>query len=146
MSSDNAPSFFSIKKSGTSPYNAQNYRSADSECIVVDSERGPFGLLPVCANAHLTLRLTWDNGSMQATVELPEVVLQQLETLARREGATPGDLIRRIVEDHVARNQPVVRHTFNVSLPLIPSSETGPIRAITGEDVDELLSDDRLTA
>ena len=30
---------------------------------------------------------------MQATVELPEVVLQQLEMLARREGATPGDLI-----------------------------------------------------
>jgi len=28
---------------------------------------------------------------MQATVELPEVVLQQLETLARREGATPAD-------------------------------------------------------
>ena len=83
---------------------------------------------------------------MQATVELPEAVLQQIETLARREGATPGDLIRRIVEDHVARREPAVRRTLDVSLPLIPDSETGPVRAITGEDVDELLSDDRLTA
>ena len=83
---------------------------------------------------------------MQATVELPEVVLEQLEMLARREGATPGDLIRRIVEDHVARSQPSVKRTFNVSLPLIPASETGPVRPVTGKDVDELLSDDRLTA
>ncbi len=83
---------------------------------------------------------------MQATVELPEVVFQQLEILARREGATPGDLIRRIVEDHVARSQPSVQPTFTVSLPLIPASETGPIRPVTGKDVDELLSDDHLTA
>jgi hypothetical protein len=83
---------------------------------------------------------------MQATVELPEGVVQQLEMLARSEGATPGDLIRRIVEDHVARSQPSVRRTLNTSLPLIPASETGPIRPITGMDVDELLSDDRLTA
>ena len=66
--------------------------------------------------------------------------------LARREGATPGDLIRRIVEDHVARSHPSVKGTLNVSLPLIPASETGPVRPVTGKDVDELLSDDRLTA
>jgi hypothetical protein len=83
---------------------------------------------------------------MQATVDLPEAVLRQLEMLARREGATPGDLIRRIVEDHVARSQPPVARGPNVSLPLIPASETGPIRPVTGKDVDELLSDDRLTA
>ena len=83
---------------------------------------------------------------MQATVELPEVVLRQLEMLAQREGATPGDLIRRIVEDHVARSQPSLQRNFNVSLPLIPASETGPIRPITGKDVDELLSDDHLPA
>jgi hypothetical protein len=83
---------------------------------------------------------------MQATVELPEGILQQLEMLARLEGATPGDLIRRIVEDHVARSQPSLQPTLNVSLPLIPASETGPIRPITGKDVDKLLSDDRLTA
>ena len=83
---------------------------------------------------------------MQATVELPEVVLQRLETLARREGATPGNLIRRIVEEHVARSEPAAGRAINMSLPLIPASETGPIGAITGQDVDELLSDDRLTA
>ena len=83
---------------------------------------------------------------MQSTVELPEGVLQQLEMLARREGATPGDLIRRIVEDHVARSQPSAQRSLNVSLPLIPASETGPIRPITGKDVDELLSDDHLPA
>ena len=74
------------------------------------------------------------------------MVLRQLEILAQREGATPGDLIRRIVEDHVARSQPSLQRNFNVSLPLIPASETGPIRPITGKDVDELLSDDHLPA
>jgi Ribbon-helix-helix protein, copG family len=83
---------------------------------------------------------------MQATVELPESILRQLETLAMREGATPSDLIRRIVEDHVARCQPSAQRSFNVSLPLIPASETGPIRPITGEDVDVLLSNDHLPA
>ena len=75
---------------------------------------------------------------MQATVELSEVVLRQLEMLAQQEGATPGDLIRRIVEDHVARSQPSVKHSLNVSLPLLAASETGPIRPITGKDVAPL--------
>jgi hypothetical protein len=83
---------------------------------------------------------------MQARVELPEGVLQQLEMLARREGATPGDLIRRIVEEHVARCQPSAQRIFNVSLPLIPAFETGPIRPVTGRDVDELMSDDHFAA
>jgi len=69
--------------------------------------------------------------TMRATVELPEAVLRQIEMLAGREGATPGDLIRRIVEDHVARCQPSAKRRFSVSLPLIPASETGPIRPIT---------------
>jgi hypothetical protein len=83
---------------------------------------------------------------MQATVELPEVVLQQLELLARSEGATPSDLIRRIVEDHVARSQASVPRSFSVSLPLIAASETGAIQAITGKDLDDLLSDDHFSA
>ena len=65
--------------------------------------------------------------------------------IASREGATPGDLIRRIVEDHLVRSQPSVQRTLNVSLPLIPASETGSIRPVTGKDVDELLPDDHLT-
>ena len=83
---------------------------------------------------------------MRATVELPEAVLRQIEMLAGREGATPGDLIRRIVEDHLAHSQPSAPRSFNVSLPLIPASETGPIRPLTGKDVDELLSDEHLSA
>jgi hypothetical protein len=83
---------------------------------------------------------------MQAAVELPEVVLQQIEMLARREGATPGDLIRRIVEEHVARCQPSAQRIFNVSLPLITASDTGSIRPVTGRDVDELMADDHFAA
>jgi len=83
---------------------------------------------------------------MRTTVELPEAALRQIEMLAGREGTTPGDLIRRIVEDHVARCQPSVQSSFTVSLPLIPASETGPIRPVTGKDVDVLLSDDHLPA
>jgi hypothetical protein len=79
---------------------------------------------------------------MRATVELPEAVLRQLEMPAGQEGATPGDLIRRIVEDRVARCQPSVERRFSASLPLIPASETGPIRLITGKDVDVPLSDE----
>lgn len=76
---------------------------------------------------------------MRATVELPDQVLEQLEMLAGREGATPSDLIRRIVEDHLARRQFSEQGSFNVSLPLIPASETGPIQPIVGMDLDELL-------
>ena len=83
---------------------------------------------------------------MRATVELPDLVLQQLEVLAGPEGATPSDLIRRIVEDHLAHGQPSALRSFNVSLPLIPASETGPIHPVAGKDVDELLSNDHLPA
>ena len=76
---------------------------------------------------------------MRATVELPDLVLQQLEVLAGQEGATPSDLIRRIVEDHLARTQPSVPRTYSVSLPLIPASETGPIQPVIGKHLDGLL-------
>ena len=66
-----------------------------------------------------------DNEFMQATVELPEAVLQRLEALARQEGAMAADLIRRLVEAHVRRGEPVVEPTHDVTLPLIPASETG---------------------
>jgi hypothetical protein len=83
---------------------------------------------------------------MQATVELPELVLQQLELLASREGATPAELIRRIVEDHVARSHPSIPRSFSVSLPLIPALETGVLQPLTGKELDDLLSDDHLPA
>ena len=90
--------------------------------------------------------LSWDNKCMQATVELPEAVLRQLEVLASREGATAVDLIRRLFEAHVANSQPPVQRSLNVPLPLIPAAETGPIQPVTGQDVDELLSRDHFTS
>jgi negative regulator of replication initiation len=83
---------------------------------------------------------------MRATVEIPEAVLRELEAMARREGATASDLIRRLVEAHVARSQPAVEHRLDVHLPLIPAAETGPIRPVTGADVDELFSRDHFSA
>jgi hypothetical protein len=83
---------------------------------------------------------------LHATVQLSEEVLRQLEMLAKREGGTPGDVIRRIVEEHMARSQPFMECVVNVSLPLIPASETGPIPPVTGRDVDELLSVDHFAA
>jgi hypothetical protein len=83
---------------------------------------------------------------MRATVELLDEVVRQLEQLAGQEGATPSDLIRRIVEDHLANARPTAHRGFEVSLPLIPASVTGPIQPITGRDVDDLLSNDRLPA
>jgi len=76
---------------------------------------------------------------MQATVELPDQVLHQLEMLAGQDGATPSDLIRRIVEDHLARSQPSEPRTYSVSLPLISATETGPIQPVTGKHLDGLL-------
>jgi metal-responsive CopG/Arc/MetJ family transcriptional regulator len=64
---------------------------------------------------------------VQATVELPDAVLRQLEALADREGATAADLIRRLVEAHVNRSQPATDRKQYVRLPLIPASETGRI-------------------
>ena len=83
---------------------------------------------------------------MQATVELPEAVLRQVEVLARREGVTAAELIRRLVSAHVACSKPSVEHNHEAPLPLIPASETGPILPIKGKDVDELLARDHLTA
>jgi len=83
---------------------------------------------------------------MQATVELPEAVLRQLEMLAKREGATPADLIRRLVEAHAEGSNPTAQHNLEAHLPLIPASETGPIQPVTGADVDAILSRDHLAA
>lgn len=83
---------------------------------------------------------------MQATVELPEAVLRRLEVLAKREGATPADLILRLVEAHVERCNPPAERGVEVHLPLIAASETGPIQPFTGKDVDEILSRDHLAA
>jgi hypothetical protein len=83
---------------------------------------------------------------MQAAVELPDAILSQLEMLAKQEGATPADLILRLVEAHVEQCSPPEQRTIEVHLPLIAASETGPIQPVTGGDVDEVFSRDHLTA
>jgi hypothetical protein len=82
---------------------------------------------------------------MQATVELPEAVLRDLEALARSEGSTTVDLIQRIVEAHVASRQTTGDRRFAVPLPLIPEAETGPIQPVSGRDLDEFLSRDHFS-
>jgi len=84
--------------------------------------------------------------SMQATVELPETVLRQLETLARSEGKTVADLIQQIVQSHMADRQTLNDLRSAASPPVIPATETGPIQPVSGRDVDELLSRDHLPA
>ena len=83
---------------------------------------------------------------MQATLELPEAVLRQLETLAKQEGATPADLIRRFVEARIETSNASLRRNIEVRLPLIPAFETGPIQPITGADVDAIFSCDHLSS
>ena len=83
---------------------------------------------------------------MQATVELPDAVLRQLEALAQSEGTTTASLIQRIVEAHVATRQSTNEGRSTVPLPMIPASETGPIQPVFGRDMDELLSGDHFSA
>jgi hypothetical protein len=83
---------------------------------------------------------------MQATVDLPEDLLREIETLARREGASAPELVRRVLEEHIARSQPVAVAQIDVHLPLIPASETGAIYDIRGVEIDALLSRDDFAA
>jgi len=77
---------------------------------------------------------------MQAIVELPETLMRELEALARKEGSTSSDVIRRIVQAHLASHSPGTQRSFAVSLPLIPASETGTIQPVTGAGIDRLLA------
>ena len=83
---------------------------------------------------------------MQATVELPEAVLRQLEALARSEGIPMADLIQRIVQAHVENRRTLDDLRLAAPLPVIPAAETGPIQPVSGKDVDELLSHDHFPA
>lgn len=83
---------------------------------------------------------------MQATVEIPDGVLRELQSMAEREGATTADLIRRLVEDHVAHHGTANKAGGERALPLIPASETGPIQPVTGSDLDQIFSRDDFAA
>ena len=72
---------------------------------------------------------------MQATVELPEPILDELQAVARRNGESVSEVIQRLVVMHLDhRGEP----RGEVALPLIPASETGPISPVTGAFLDEL--------
>jgi hypothetical protein len=83
---------------------------------------------------------------MQAIIDLPESVLESLATLARRQGATPSDVIRRIVEDHLQRADSVIRPKRDIVLPLISATQTGTIRRLTGADIDQIFADEDLSS
>lgn len=77
---------------------------------------------------------------MQATVELPDAVAGQLEALAAQEGTTVEKLIERLVSGYV-RQLPALRSgQGEVSLPLVAENETGPVRTVTGADLDEIFA------
>lgn len=77
---------------------------------------------------------------MQAVVDLPGPLFQQVEQLAAREGATAAVLIRRWIEEGIERMPGLVQQTGRVQLPLIPAAETGTIQPIYGAQLDELLA------
>jgi hypothetical protein len=73
---------------------------------------------------------------MQSPLELPDDLVRQLEVVARREGATPAELIERLIEAHLGH--PLASGHGDVRFPLIPAGETGPIHPVTGADLDAL--------
>ena len=72
-------------------------------------------------------------------MKVGSAVLRQLELVARQEGATPADLIRRLFEAHIETTKAQPQRNLKARLPLIPASESGPIQPIKGEDVDAIL-------
>lgn len=80
---------------------------------------------------------------MKATVEIPDDVLRELESLALREGVTANQVIRQLIEGHVQQQR---AGNGSAELPLIPASETGRISDVTGLQIDEILSRDQLSA
>jgi metal-responsive CopG/Arc/MetJ family transcriptional regulator len=77
---------------------------------------------------------------MVAHVEIPDSIAGHLEELAEREGITTSKLIQRLVTDHVAGHRTLGRLRKRIVGPLIPASETGPIRDFTGEELDDIVA------
>ena len=83
---------------------------------------------------------------MQARFELPDKAMRELEALAAAEGTTPDVLIRRLVTEHLRKHSPPSQIKKEVQLPLIPMAETGPIRPLTGADLDDLFAREDLAS
>lgn len=82
---------------------------------------------------------------MQATFELSERVLRDLEALALEEGTTPERVIEQLLAEHGHRRSPLVTKQ-QVRLPLIPIAETGPIKAFSGADLDDIFAREDLAS
>jgi hypothetical protein len=83
---------------------------------------------------------------MQASLELPDKVMRELEALAVAEGTTPDLLIRRPVTEHLQQHSSPSQVKKEVQLPLIPVAETGPIRSLSGTDLDDLFAREDLAS
>ena len=83
---------------------------------------------------------------MQARFELPDNIMRELETLAVAEGTTPDLLIRRLVTKHLQEHSSSSQIKKEVQLPLIPLAETGPIRPLSGTDLDDLFAREDLAS
>ena len=81
---------------------------------------------------------------MDATVQLPEALLNRLERLAVEEGTSLDGLLQRLVSEHVEHRRVVSgqhsRLRRDVQFPLIPREVTGEIRHVTGAEIDEMFA------
>jgi hypothetical protein len=83
---------------------------------------------------------------MQAMFELPDKVMRELETLAVEEGTTPERLTEQLVAEHVQRQSRHLKTKRQVRVPLIPIAETGPIRTLSGSDLDDIFAREDLAS
>jgi hypothetical protein len=83
---------------------------------------------------------------MQATFELPDSVVHELETFAIQQGTTPDRLLQELIAEHLHRDSLRLRTRQEVRLPLITIAETGPIRAVNGSDLDDIFAREDLAS
>ena len=83
---------------------------------------------------------------MEATVQLPDALVNRLERLAEQEGISVPGLIQRLVAEHVQQAEPVASRKRDARLPLIPRERTGVVLPVTGADLDEMFAREDLTS
>jgi hypothetical protein len=78
---------------------------------------------------------------MEATIQLPEILAHQLESLAEQEGTSLEGLVRRLVREHIqAHPERAASSRKDLHFPLIPEAQTGPIGPVTGAQLDEIFA------
>jgi hypothetical protein len=83
---------------------------------------------------------------MEATVRLPDALAHRLERIAKQEGISIGDLIRRLVSEHLERRHPLSVSRNEIQFPLIPKQETGVVYPVTGAGLDEMFAREELSS